>query len=72
MDCRNGTQIQEPFSFVDEQRAGPYALWYHYHELTEVEKGIRVIDSVYYEVPYRIFGKVLHFFYYKKNIETYL
>jgi ligand-binding SRPBCC domain-containing protein len=28
--------IREPFSFVDEQRVGPYKLWYHYHELFEV------------------------------------
>ena len=54
--------IREPFSFVDDQRAGPYKLWYHYHELIETDNSVRIIDKVYYEVPFGIFGKLLHFF----------
>jgi ligand-binding SRPBCC domain-containing protein len=61
--------IREHFSFVDEQRAGPYKLWYHYHELAETELGIRVIDRVYYAVPYGILGRLLHFFIIKKTLE---
>ena len=61
--------IREPFSFVDEQRAGPYKLWYHYHELVKLEKGILVIDKVYYEVPYGVLGKLLHFFIIKKILQ---
>jgi ligand-binding SRPBCC domain-containing protein len=44
--------IREFHSFVDEQRIGPYAFWYHYHELNEVENGARLIDRVYYDVPW--------------------
>jgi len=61
--------IREPFSFVDEQRVGPYKFWYHYHELFEVGNGIRIIDRVYYEVPYGILGKLLHFFIIKKTLK---
>ena len=61
--------IREPFSFVDEQRAGPYKFWYHYHELIKTDKGIRVIDRVYYEVPYGILGKLLHFFIIHKTLQ---
>jgi ligand-binding SRPBCC domain-containing protein len=61
--------IREPFSFVDDQRVGPYRFWYHYHELIEVEKGIRFIDRVYYEVPYGVFGKLAHFFIIKKTLK---
>lgn len=61
--------IREPLSFVDEQRAGPYKLWYHYHELIETGNGVRIIDKVYYEVPYGIFGKLLHFFIIKKTLK---
>ena len=28
--------IKDRHSFVDEQRIGPYSLWYHYHEITEM------------------------------------
>ena len=61
--------IREPFSFVDEQRVGPYKLWYHYHELFEVGKGLRIIDRVFYEVPYGILGKLVHFFIIKKTLK---
>jgi len=61
--------IREPFSFVDDQRVGPYRFWYHYHELIEVEKGIRFIDRVYYEVPYGVLGKLAHFFIIKKTLK---
>jgi ligand-binding SRPBCC domain-containing protein len=61
--------IREPFSFVDEQRVGPYKLWYHYHELIKIEKGVRVIDKVYYEVPYGILGKILNFFVIQKILK---
>ena len=61
--------IREPFSFVDEQRAGPYKLWYHYHELIKTEKGIRIIDKVYYEVPYGILRMALHFFIIHKTLQ---
>ncbi|KPJ99890.1 MAG: hypothetical protein AMJ60_03480 [Desulfobacterales bacterium SG8_35] len=61
--------IREPFTFVDEQRMGPYKFWYHYHELVKTEKGIRVIDRVYYEVPYGILGRLAHFFIIKKILK---
>lgn len=52
--------VREMRSFVDEQRIGPYKLWYHYHEIEEVEGGILFTDEVTYEVPYGIFGKIAH------------
>ena len=61
--------IREPFSFVDEQRTGPYKHWYHYHELRETEDGIGMTDKVYYAIPYGILGRLLHFFIIKKTLE---
>jgi ligand-binding SRPBCC domain-containing protein len=52
--------IREFHSFVDEQRIGPYTFWYHYHELNEVENGVRLIDRVYYDVPWSFAGRQLH------------
>ena len=52
--------VREGRSFVDEQRIGPYKLWYHYHEVEEVENGVLFTDEVSYEVPYSIFGKIAH------------
>ena len=61
--------IREMHSFVDEQRLGPYSFWYHYHQIDAEESRIKLIDRVYYEVPYGIFGKVIPFFFIRKTLQ---
>ena len=61
--------IRKMYSFVDEQRIGPYTFWYHYHQLDSEEGRVKLTDRVYYEVPYGIFGKVLHFFFIRKTLK---
>jgi ligand-binding SRPBCC domain-containing protein len=61
--------VREPYAFVDEQRVGPYKLWYHYHELADTGNGVKIIDSVYYQVPFSIFGEIIHFFYLRRILE---
>jgi len=58
--------IREPYSFVDEQRIGPYPFWYHYHELAETDDGIRMVDTLYYQMPFSVIGKMIHFLIVKK------
>ena len=60
--------INEPNSFVDEQRIGPFKLWYHYHALQQVNEGVKFIDKVYYEVPFYFVGKIVHEFFIKKTL----
>lgn len=60
--------IRKFHSFVDEQRFGPYAFWYHYHELNEVENGVRLIDRVNYEVPWSFAGRLLHIMVIRKTL----
>jgi len=50
--------IREGVSFVDEQRLGPYKLWYHYHELKSTEEGCIMYDKVYYKPPFGILGSI--------------
>lgn len=52
--------IREHHSFVDEQRVGPYKLWYHYHEITEVPGGVRFLDRVHYSMPFDPLGRLAH------------
>jgi ligand-binding SRPBCC domain-containing protein len=61
--------IRQLHSFVDEQRIGPYLFWYHYHELVDQGETVKVIDRVFYEVPFGIAGKVLHHFFIRKTLE---
>ncbi|MDQ8206112.1 SRPBCC family protein [Coraliomargarita sp. SDUM461003] len=61
--------IREQHSFVDEQRIGPYRLWYHYHEITAVAGGVRFNDRVSYVMPFGPFGALARGLYVKKELE---
>jgi len=61
--------IKEMHSFIDEQRLGPYTFWYHYHQIDAEEGRIKLTDRVYYEVPFGIFGKIIHFFFIRKTLK---
>lgn len=56
-------------SFVDEQRIGPYAFWYHYHQLVEMGNGVKLIDRVHYQVPFGPVGRLLHFLFIRRTLE---
>lgn len=56
-------------SFVDEQKIGPYKLWYHYHGVEACEGGVLFTDRVTYEVPFGIFGKLAHVLFIRKTLE---
>lgn len=42
--------VREGEYFVDEQRAGPYRLWYHEHRFERRPGGVMMTDRVTYEV----------------------
>jgi ligand-binding SRPBCC domain-containing protein len=53
--------INEGISFVDEQRAGPYKLWYHQHVVEPAGKEMtRMIDRVTYLLPFGPLGRLVH------------
>ena len=52
--------IREKHSFVDEQRIGPYKIWLHYHEITEVAGGVKFVDQVKYVMPFDPLGRLAH------------
>lgn len=54
------TVLKEGEYFIDEQRKGPYAFWHHRHILIDLKRGVRMLDLVYYEMPYGILGEGVH------------
>lgn len=53
--------IHEGVSFVDEQRIGPYKLWYHQHMIEAVtDRQTRMIDRVTYQLPFGPLGVMVH------------
>jgi len=63
------TQVREPYYFVDEQRAGPYALWHHEHSLKSTEKGVLMADLVTYRLPAGPLGTLAQKIFIKKQLE---
>jgi len=49
---------EPPDLFVDEQVKGPYASWHHTHAFTETPEGTRIDDTVRYQLPMGILGRV--------------
>jgi ligand-binding SRPBCC domain-containing protein len=64
------TQVREPNYFVDEQRAGPYALWHHEHSLQVIEKGVLMSDLVTYRLPAGPLGMLAHGVFIKKQLKS--
>jgi ligand-binding SRPBCC domain-containing protein len=63
------TQVREPYYFVDEQRAGPYALWHHEHSLAATNKGVLMTDLVTYKLPFGPLGDLAHGLFVKRQLE---
>ena len=62
--------IEQGSFFVDEQRVGPYKLWYHQHRIEAVGKKTRMLDRVCYQLPLGIIGQLVHKFWVKGMLET--
>ena len=53
--------IRAGVSFVDEQRIGPYSLWYHYHQVEAVgAEQTRMLDRVHYRLPLEPLSSIVH------------
>lgn len=53
------THVVDKHYFVDEQRYGPYALWYHKHFIKEIEGGVEMEDIIDYKVPFGWLGQLV-------------
>lgn len=51
--------VRELEYFVDEQRSGPYRLWYHEHHFRQTEHGVELRDQVTYEVGFGPLGDLM-------------
>ena len=52
--------VNEGSYFVDEQRIGPYRLWYHEHSFKAVDGGTEITDQVTYVMPFGFLGDIVH------------
>ena len=61
--------VSKPFLFVDEQRKGPYKLWYHQHFFKPKGNKVEITDCVYYALPFGIFASALNHSFIKGKLD---
>jgi ligand-binding SRPBCC domain-containing protein len=55
------SRVRGPHYFVDDQRVGPYAVWHHEHEFSELPDGrTEMVDRVHYVLPFAPFSEIIH------------
>jgi ligand-binding SRPBCC domain-containing protein len=62
--------VNPPFSFVDEQRFGPYRFWHHQHRFAKCDGGVEVIDEVNYSIPFGVLGAIANGVFVHKQLEN--
>lgn len=63
------TQVKEHDYFIDEQRFGPYKFWHHRHKFVDEDGKTKMIDEIFYSLPFGFIGRLAHVLFVKKNIE---
>ena len=64
------TQVEKNKSFTDFQEKGPYKYWNHFHEFVPNDKGVLMKDTVDYELPFGLLGRIAHTVFVKKKLEN--
>lgn len=61
--------VNEGYSFMDEQRIGPYKLWLHTHTLEDVDGGTKMTDEIRYALPFGLLGDFAHAIFVKRTLK---
>ena len=56
--------------FADEQIVGPYRRWYHRHVFRAVPDGVWVEDTVDYQMPFGVLGRLVHSVAVRRQLKT--
>ncbi|MEI6290729.1 MAG: SRPBCC family protein [Chloroflexota bacterium] len=63
------SHIRQLEYFVDEQRLGPYAFWYHEHKFIKInDNQTKMIDNVTYSIGYGFVGSLLNYLFIGKKL----
>jgi ligand-binding SRPBCC domain-containing protein len=63
------SHVRKGVYFVDEQRVGPYRLWYHEHIFEVSSSGTKMTDHVTYLIPFGILGELLNAVWISKRLD---
>ena len=62
--------VDAPHRFVDEQRAGPYRMWYHEHHFRAVDGGVEMSDILHYALPLGWLGRLAHALFFGRKVRS--
>ena len=63
------TAVNYQENFTDFQKKGPYKLWRHHHEFIPNQNGVLMIDTVDYELPFGVIGRIVHGLMVRKKLQ---
>jgi ligand-binding SRPBCC domain-containing protein len=59
--------LVRPYEYVDEMLTGPFRKWKHSHKFDNLDgKQTKIVDTVEFELPYGILGKLFEGYAYKQ------
>lgn len=58
-----------PRRFVDAQLKGPYRMWVHEHRFEPLGEHTRMTDTVHYQLPFGLLGRMAHLLFVRRDIE---
>jgi len=61
-------RMEEPLTFTDEQRKGPYSLWRHRHQFQKVPDGIEMTDTIEYAIPFGWLGQLANYLFVAREV----
>jgi len=62
------TQAKGPDYFVDVQHRGPFRSWHHQHLFRAMAGGVEMTDTVHYQPPLGILGRLANGLFLKKQL----
>jgi ligand-binding SRPBCC domain-containing protein len=55
--------------FTDEQKLGPFALWYHQHFFEAKDGGVEMTDEVTWAVPFGLLGRFANILFVNRSVK---
>jgi ligand-binding SRPBCC domain-containing protein len=60
--------VESGYSFIDEQRFGPYKFWLHRHTFEDIPGGVLTRDLVHYGLGFGPFGGLAHALFVRRKL----
>jgi len=63
------SEVHPPIGFRDTARKSPFKKWSHHHQFLEHPSGTLIRDTVSYELPFGILGRLVNWLFVSRDID---